>query len=626
MARFSIPAGPGRSILDVDRFLGVDYTNSPANVDKSRSPNGQNMIRDVPGKVRKCMGYETIAQYPARINGVFARREDDGFLVHAGTKLYFTGGTQAGGTPEGTELFSGMADARSSAWQFGDKLYIIDGAGLTVFDGTAAGPVGDAAKIPLFTIAKAPAGGGTQYEELNLIQPKFTEQFLGTEEDTQYHLSFAELDDAPVKVEVLGADGAWQEKAEDTDYTVDRAAGIVTFTTAPGKSPVAGEDNVRITASRTVEGYAARIFGCTMGTLYGVNGAADRLFVSGNAQYRNYDWYSGMNDPTYWADTAYAVLGTQQSAIVGYSIVNERLATHKDNMEDGRNVIIREGNLVDGRPAFPIVNTLQGEGAIAPRSFAYLVNEPLFLTKLGVFAITAQDVTGEKYAQQRSFYLNGKLLEEPGLEDAVAVVFKDMYWLCLNGAAYILDGLQYSSTKNEPYSTRQYAGFYRTNMPARVLLVRDGRLWMGGEDGGLRRFFDDKNALTSYSDDGQAIHAVWETPDFSGKLFYKNKTFRFLAVRLASAIATSVRISGQRRGLWAQIKEDTTSARHFNWAYWNWDKFSWSNDETPKTLSTKVRIKKVDKARFRFENSEVNEPFGLFDFAVEFVENGNFKG
>ena len=52
MARFSIPAGPGRSILDVDRFLGVDYTNSPANVDKSRSPNGQNMIRDVPGKVR----------------------------------------------------------------------------------------------------------------------------------------------------------------------------------------------------------------------------------------------------------------------------------------------------------------------------------------------------------------------------------------------------------------------------------------------------------------------------------------------------------------------------------------------------------------------------------------------
>ena len=510
--------------------------------------------------------------------------------------------------------------------QFEDKLYIIDGAGLTVFDGVAAAPVGDDAKIPLFTIAKAPTGGGTQYENLNLIQPKFTEQFLGTEEDTQYHLSFTELDDAPVKVELLNAEGTWQEKTENTDYTVDREAGVVTFTEAPGKSPVAGEDNVRITASRTVEGYAARIFGCTMGTLYGVNGAADRLFLSGNAQYRNYDWYSGMNDPTYWADTAYAVLGTQQSAIVGYSIVNERLATHKDNMEDGRNVIIREGNLVDNQPAFPIVNTLQGEGAIATRSFAYLVNEPLFLTKLGVFAITAQDVTGEKYAQQRSFFLNGSLLKEANLENAVAVVFKDMYWLCLNGVAYILDGLQSTRRNEEPYSNRQYAGFYCTNIPARVLFVKDERLWMGSDDGKLRRFYEDTAALTSYSDDGQAIHAIWETPDLSGKLFYKNKTFRFLAVRLASAIATSIRISGQRRGLWTHIKEDTTKARYFNWGYLNWDKFSWSNDETPKTLSTKVRIKKVDKARFRFENSEVNEPFGLFDFAVEFVENGNFKG
>ena len=158
------------------------------------------------------------------------------------------------------------------------------------------------------------------------------------------------------------------------------------------------------------------------------------------------------------------------------------------------------------------------------------------------------------------------------------------------------------------------------------MFVKDERLWMGSDDGKLRRFYEDTAALTSYSDDGQAIHAIWETPDLSGKLFYKNKTFRFLAVRLASAIATSIRISGQRRGLWTHIKEDTTKARYFNWGYLNWDKFSWSNDETPKTLSTKVRIKKVDKARFRFENSEVNEPFGLFDFAVEFVENGNFKG
>jgi hypothetical protein len=39
-----------------------------------------------------------------------------------------------------------------------------------------------------------------------------------------------------------------------------------------------------------------------------------------------------------------------------------------------------------------------------------------------------------------------------------------------------------------------------------------------------------------------------------------------------------------------------------------------------------MRLKKVDKARFRFVNDVVNEPFGIFNFALEFVESGNYKG
>lgn len=121
--------------------------------------------------------------------------------------------------------------------------------------------------------------------------------------------------------------------------------------------------------------------------------------MSGSPQLINYDWYSGLNDPTYWGDQAYSVLGQSDSAIVGYSIVNARLAAHKDSTDSDRNVIVREGNLVDNKPAFRIVNILQGEGAVAPYSFGYLGTEPLFLTKLGVYAITAQDITGENTAR-----------------------------------------------------------------------------------------------------------------------------------------------------------------------------------------------------------------------------------
>lgn len=57
---FKIPSSPKRNVAEIDNFLGVDLTNTGSNVSELRSPNAPNMIRDVPGKVRKRMGYRTI--------------------------------------------------------------------------------------------------------------------------------------------------------------------------------------------------------------------------------------------------------------------------------------------------------------------------------------------------------------------------------------------------------------------------------------------------------------------------------------------------------------------------------------------------------------------------------------
>ena len=73
-AHFTIPASPGRKVQKVDQFLGVDLTNDPKNVDLCRSPSAPNMIRDVPGKVRKCMGYEQTAAYKGGIYGAYTLR------------------------------------------------------------------------------------------------------------------------------------------------------------------------------------------------------------------------------------------------------------------------------------------------------------------------------------------------------------------------------------------------------------------------------------------------------------------------------------------------------------------------------------------------------------------------
>lgn len=624
MAHFDVPKQAAISIQNIDEFLGVDFTSDPTDVDDRRSPWAPNMIRDVPGKVRKSMGYAHVTgssafmdNYPGRINGVFYLYNDAVPVVHAGTNIY-----------KGSKLlYSTARNQRSNAWQFGEKLFIVDGKRYLVFDGTAVAPVDQSGYIPTVTIAATPAGGdGQHYEDFNLLSPWYRELYMGDGTTKAYQLDYYPLDAATVKVRILNSNGNWVNKTEGTDFTVNRTTGVVTFTTAPAKPPITSEDNVEITAARTVSGYAGRINKCDIGATFGVGGAADRLFLSGNPDFPNYDWYSGQNDPSYFPDLGYSLLGSASSRVMGYTVIDSYLAAHKDGRDTERNVILRQGDLADGKPAFPTVRSMQGTGAIAKHSFAYLINEPLFLTGLGVYAITPLDITGEKYSQNRSFYLNGRMLEEPNLADAFAFVYKDLYFLCVNGVAYILDGLQpFAPERNMPYSTRQYAGFYRQNLPARVMWEWEGDLYFGAPAGKVYRFHSDKQAPESFNDDGEAILARWETPDLDGKLFYKNKNFRYVAVRLMSAVATGMKLFSFTRGQWTLLKEDFVKARYLDFSRIIFSKFTFSGDFTPKVIGGKVKVKKVDKARFAFENGELNEPFGLYDMAFEYRESGNAK-
>ena len=618
MATFAVPDGAPKNTITVGVFKGVDLTNSPTAVSDMQSPNAVNMIRDVPGKVRKRMGYEVVKDYGAKINGCHTYRgETSGFLIHAGTDLY----------SGDTVIYSGMNNARSRSWQLAEKLCIADGKALLVYD-IAEGTIGkasDNAYVPLVTIAKSPNGGGTSYEEFNLLGSGFREKFLSDGTSTAYQLSVNDLADTTVKAWVTNSQGDRIEKVENTDFTVDRPNGIVNFSTAPNVSPVTGEDNVEIQAYKKTDDYADRINKCDTGILYGIGGNMDRLFVSGNPDYINYDWYSNQYDPTYFPDTGYSTIGTSKSAIMGYSIINSFLATHKDERETEQCIILRNGELVESKPVFKVTNALQGAGAVSKHSFQYLETEPLYLTRSGIHAVTTPD-SGEKYSQNRSYYINEVL--NTGLENAYSCVYNDMYLLCMNdtdGTVYILDGLQGITEPNEPYATRQYASFVCKNIHANVMWNYDNRLYFGDESGNVFRFFDNPSDPDNYNDNGAPIYAVWETKDIDGGSFFKYKTFKYLAVQLASALRTSVRISYLKKGVWTLLKEDSLTATYLMFSKLVFSRFSFSSDNTPRTVSTKMRIKKIDKVRFKFENDTVNEPFGVFNYALEYTVNSDIK-
>ena len=629
--QFPVPDGPQRKILRIDNFRGVDLYNASVNVLPSRSPDAPNMMRDAVGKVRKRMGFHTEITFPARVNGVF--RLGDTRLVHAGEWLYASGGGAAvpGPAPavEGYRLVRvGMNDKRSRAVQFDKKLYLLDGKTYMVFDGEAVKAVSEVATVPTVIISRKPSGGGTTMKPFNLLSRRWTEQFLGTENDTVYQLTTEKLDADKVLCEVLDTSGKWVEKMEGTDFTVDRTTGKVTFSTAPGLSPITGMDNVKLTPAKTREGYAGRINRCDVAAVYGVNGAPDRIFVTGDPDHPNLDYYSEFNDPTFFGDTWYSQLGQDGAGIMGYTIIGNYLAAHKADGTDGRNVIIRSGQLdSSGEAVFPIINTLQGEGTVSKYAFAALGSEPLFLTRLGVYAITTEELTGEKYSQQRGLYLSTALKEEPGLAEAVALAWKDFYLLAVGERIYLLDGLQKAYDKDAPHSNFQYEGYYWTGIRARVLWKEGEELCFGTPEGRLCRFYSDKDNLESYNDDGAPILAYWDTPDLTGDNFWHNKTFRFVAAMLASAVATGVKVMVQSRGLWSQVYDAGARARYLDWSYVNFAKFVFSADRTDRTVGGKIKVKKVDKARFRFQNGELNEPFGLYAMGFEYTEPGSrYKG
>lgn len=608
-----------KQIYEQDVFEGVDFARASSNVEDYRSPDAVNMTRDEVGKVRKRMGYHKILEYTDPIYSIHLLNGD--FIVHSGTKLYKE--EKAGDGYARLELYTSMAEKHSVAVQFNNKLYILDGTNYIVTDGTTAKPVSEDATVPLIKIAGTPQGGGTILQEVNLISNSWREKFTGNGTDKTFQLSFDNLDSKALIVKIAKVTNgvlSWETKKEGTDYTVDRTLGKVTFTTAPS-GPVSGqEDNIDIQASKDRTETRNRIFKCDVCIKFGLNGQENQLFVTGNPEFKNVDWYSKVNDPTYFGDLSYSTLGQDDSAIVSYSKLGTDLAAHKDTKSG--DIYIRSGSLSsDGNIIYTVKAVINGSGCICKYG-SQNIGEPLFITNLGVQTITVQDYTLKDYEQVRGTRINSKLLEEPELEKAISAVWKDLYLVCVNGHVYTLDRLQKNYDKDSPYSTFQYAGQYWTNINAISFLEDINDLYFGTEDGKVMQFYTDVDDPDSYNDDGQSIEAYWTTPEFSGDIFFRNKNVKFVSAKLKSAIRTGVEIEALIDGEWIPIFEDYASFSYIDFNDIDFDVFSFSPDRTPQNAQTKATIRKKDKTAFRFRNKRIGQPFGLYSIAFIYTEKG----
>ena len=586
-----------------------------------RSPDAPNMIGDLMGKPTKRTGFQLVHNYGARINGRWELLNHE--IIHAGTKLYL----------DQKLIWSDMKDEKSSAQIVGEKLYIFDGQEPIVCDGEDAYPLADEAFVPTVYISKEPSGGGEPYQDVNLLSDYFIDSFYVSEENasvTEFQLSFDGLSGAKVKAEILDSNGNWNEKKEGIDFTVDRKNGTITFGTAPGKSPVTGEDSVRIKAGKWFEDYFEKIAHCNQSVAYSSGGTQNRIFVSGNPDFPNFDFWCQADNPAYFPDLCYMSLGEGKCRIVGYSILEGQLATHIAPALDGRSIVLRSYHLdEDDRATFPISTVMQGEEAIAPRSFVYMETEPMFITERGVYALTAADIDGRIYTQNRSYYINVPLRSDEGLANAECAKFKHYYVISLGEKLYLLDTAQKSYQRGEPLSSYQYECYLWTGIPARILWENDGALWFGDNEGNVCMFSKTTSSAFSYQDynknGNKPIEAYWTFPDFDGQTFWRNKTIRVVGLRLAPYAQNVIKLDYRIRGFWDLLKDFSDKNSYFSWDAFTWENFTWSGDTTYRTVTAKVKIKKFDKCGFRISCEEKYKAFGLYGFSVEYTENGRYK-
>lgn len=616
---------PVAHTMQMNRFLGVDFTNIATQVDVRRSPDAVNMIPDLNGFPVKRKGYEKAAALSGRINGAYLFTTAEGIsrrLVHAGTALHLL---REDGSTE--KLYEGMADAYSKAVQLEEKLMIADGKRLLccgIFaEGFSVHPADTCGTIPLISIGRRPDGSfATGYNPPNILSPQVQEMFLADGTSVAYQLSYPNLPRTDsIRIEQRMENGAWVTmKAER--YSVDAAAGVVTFAVPPSKPAAAGEDNIRITYDK--EQHAENINACKELILFGVQGQPDRIWLAGNQKKPNICRYSQFRDGLYFGDIWYTVMGQETTEVSGFSVLGSKLVVYKNGEENERNVFLLSGSLDEnGDAAFPVFDVLQGEGAAAKNSFATLLGEPLFLSEKGIVALAQVDNSSGRYLQNRSFYINGALTKEKRLHEAEGICWGRFYVLAVGTHIYLLDGNQKTYEPNNPYSAYQYECYFWNGISARRLWVWENELWFGDEAGNIFSFCTNRTS-SSYQDDGKAIRAYWTTPLLNLGSWTNLKTVTDVWVVMQPYTRSGATV------YYASDKDFFREARHFNMDIFDFndidfDRFTFNTIDRPQIASMRKKAKKVKLFQIRVENKELEEPFGISVISLRYRMGGKIK-
>ena len=466
-------------------FRGVDFSNKEVSL--TRSPDSLNMWIDYKNSLGKCIetrpDIELVSSFDNTIYGLFFYKvgNTEMFIVHSGTKLYkMVGDTK-------TELFTGMKPARSQSFIFNNIFYIKDGINYLKYDGDTISEV--VGYIPTTSIARKPSGGGTIYEDINMLSSWRKNTFVGDGESTVYYLDSKGLDGVSPIVKVN--DVALLPEAE---FTYDLIEGTVTFAQAPAEPYTDGQANVEITYKKTVSGYSDRIKKCTLLTVFD-----NRVFFSGNQDYPNTVWHSSLNDPSYCSDLDYYNEGLDLSPVKSMVAGNNALWVFKEPSQ-ANTTVFYHNPVVDAEygKVYPSSHSNISTGCVAT---AINFNDDIvFFSDRGMEAING-DITTEQVIAHRSSLIDAKLLDENDYKDMILEEWEGYLLIIVGSKIYLAD-----SRKMYTNETHKEYEFFYWEVPNTITctMVKSGILYLCMN-----------NKIYTFTDnsDDREIDSMWTTPE-----------------------------------------------------------------------------------------------------------------
>lgn len=467
-------------------FRGADFRGEEINL--VRSPDNLNVWKDYKEieSIRTRPEMELLLSFDNTVWGVFFY--NDMMLVHSGSKLYkVVNGTK-------TELYSGIREAESDSFVYENVWYFKDGLHYLQYDGTTIKEV--VGYIPTTSIARKPAGGGTIHEDVNMLNGRRINTFLGDGKSTVFYLDATNID----------TDFAPIVKFEGnvvTNYTVDYTKGTITFTSAISEPLTDGQDNVSVEFKKTIAKYRNSILNCTMLQVFD-----NRVFFSGNKDYPNCVWHCSLNDPSYCSDLDYYREGLDDAQVKGLVAGNNALWVFREPSEANTTVFYHTPTIdAEYGKIYPSSHSSISTGCIGK---AINFNDDIvFFSERGMEGISG-DITTEQVLGHRSTLVDRKLIAESAYKDMKLAEWEGYLFVFIGNKVYLADSR--SAFTNENHI--EYEWFYWSlSKEVTCVRVNEGMLYVGTADG-----------IYTFTDTTSDVESYWVTPKDKFEYPHKLKT------------------------------------------------------------------------------------------------------